>query len=59
MSGGNRITYIELLRQYAELYNLSVLGNCLMSNHVHLIVLPDAEAAMANTLKHTHGRYAA
>jgi REP-associated tyrosine transposase len=55
----DRITYLELLRQYAELYSLSVLGYCLMSNHVHLIVLPCTETAMANTLKHTHGRYAA
>src|SRR6185437_5397956 len=54
----DRITYLELLRQYAELYSLSVLGYCLMSNHAHLIVLPRTEAAMANTLKHTHGRYA-
>jgi len=55
----DRSTYLELLRQYAELYALSLLGYCLMSNHVHLIVLPTTERAMANTLKHTHGRYAA
>ena len=29
-----------------------------MSNHVHLIVVPHTEQALAQTLKHTHGRYA-
>ena len=29
----------DLLRQYAELYALSLLGYCLMSNHVHLEVI--------------------
>jgi putative transposase len=55
----DRTTYLELLRQYAELYGLSLLGYCLMSNHVHLIVVPATEVAMAHSLKHTHGRYAA
>jgi putative transposase len=55
----DRRTYLELLRQYSELYGLSLLGYCLMSNHVHLIAIPHAATAMANTLKQTHGRYAA
>ena len=55
---GDRITYLELLWQCSQLYRLSLLGYCLMSNHVHLIVVPHAATAMANTLKHTHGRYA-
>ena len=29
----DRIAYLELLRQYSELYRLSLLGYCLMSNH--------------------------
>ncbi len=29
-----------------------------MSNHVHLIVVPNAAQALAAALKHTHGRYA-
>ena len=54
----DRITYLELLRQYSDLYGLTLLGYCLMSNHVHLIAVPRSATAMANTLKHTHGRYA-
>ncbi len=57
-SDADRITYLELLRQYSEIHSLSLLGYCLMSNHVHLIAVPRTGAALAETLKHTHGRYA-
>src|SRR5271166_4071951 len=53
-----RTSYLELLRQYSELHHLSLLGYCLMSNHVHLIVVPRTTEALSQTLKHTHGRYA-
>ena len=54
----DRLAYLDLLRKYAELYGLSLLGYCLMSNHVHLIAVPPTAEALAQTLKHTHGRYA-
>jgi putative transposase len=54
----DRITYLELLRQYSGLHGLSLLGYCLMSNHVHLIAVPHSTQALAQTLKHAHGRYA-
>ena len=53
----DRTAYLELLRQYSELYGLSLLGYCLMSNHVHLIVIPRSATALSQTLKQTHGRY--
>ena len=54
----DRSTYLDLLRHYSQLYGLSLLGYCLMSNHVHLIAVPTTAEAMALTLKHAHGRYA-
>jgi len=54
----DRFTYLELLRKYSELYCLSLLGYCLMSNHVHLIVIPRTVESLSQTLKHSHGRYA-
>jgi putative transposase len=54
----DRLTYLELLRHFAEIGHLSLLGYCLMSNHVHLIAVPRSPQALAQTLKHTHGRYA-
>lgn len=58
-SDAERMVYLDLLRQAAQLYSLSVIGYCLMSNHVHLVVIPRKAAAMANALKQAHGRYAA
>jgi putative transposase len=55
----DRATYLELLRDYSQLYALSVLGYCLMSNHVHLIAVPQTSQALAQRLKQAHGRYAA
>jgi putative transposase len=57
-SDGDRMTYLELLRYHSELRDLTLLGYCLMSNHVHLIVVPRAAEALAQALKQAHGRYA-
>jgi putative transposase len=57
-SDNERLVYLELLRRYAQLHELSLLGYCLMSNHVHLIVIPRRADSLALALKHTHGRYA-
>jgi putative transposase len=54
-----RGVYLDLLRKYVELYALSLLGYCLMSNHVHLVVIPRTSDALATAMKQTHGRYAA
>lgn len=35
-SHAGRLVCLSLLREYVELYELSLLGCCLMSNHVHL-----------------------
>ena len=54
-SDAERIVYLNLLRNYAALHQLSLIGYCLMSNHVHLIVIPHKPDALALALKHTHG----
>jgi putative transposase len=58
-SDEERLVYLELLRHYARLQELALLGYCLMSNHVHLIVIPHRPESLALALKNTHGRYAA
>jgi putative transposase len=55
----HRLTYLELLRDHSRLYALSLLGYCLMSNHVHLIAIPHTPQALSQSLKQAHGRYAA
>jgi putative transposase len=57
-SDDQRRVYLNLLREYSVLYQLLVIGYCLMSNHVHLVVVPRRAESLALTLKHTHGRYA-
>jgi putative transposase len=54
----DRSTYLQLLQHYSQLHRLSLLGYCLMSNHVHLIAIPHTAEALAQSLKHAHGRYA-
>ena len=58
VSDDERTVYLDLLRRYIELYGLSLLGYCLMSNHVHLVVVPCAADSLGLALKHAHGRYA-
>jgi putative transposase len=53
-----RLVYLDLLRKYVRLLDLSLLGYCLMSNHVHLVAIPRKPGALALALKQTHGRYA-
>jgi putative transposase len=57
-SDAERVVYLDLLRKYVQLHELLVLGYCLMSNHVHLVIVPREADALAQALKHTHGRYA-
>jgi putative transposase len=55
----DRLVYLDLLRRHGALHGLGLLGYCLMSNHVHLIVVPARHDSLRLALKHTHGRYAA
>ena len=54
----DRQVYLGLLQQYSELYALRILGYCLMTNHVHLLVVPRLEGSLARTMREVHGRYA-
>ena len=54
----DRMAYLNLLRQNVELHGLGLIGYCLMSNHVHLVVTPHHAGGLALALRHAHGRYA-
>ena len=41
-SDADRMVYLDLLRCHAQLHELSLVGYCLMSNHVHLVAIPVA-----------------
>ena len=36
----DRMAYLNLLRRNIELHGLGLIGYCLMSNHVHLVLTP-------------------
>ena len=57
-SDSARLVYLQLLQHTCRLHRLSLHG-CLMSNHVHLIAIPQRPDSRATPLKQVHGRYAA
>jgi len=54
----DRESYLAWLAQYATAHGLRVEAWCLMTNHVHLVVVPEHEDSLAATLKPLHLRYA-
>ena len=54
----DRRAFLAFLAEAAERFDLAVDGYCLMTNHVHLIVTPSGEDALANALKRTNQLYA-
>jgi REP element-mobilizing transposase RayT len=57
-SEAERMVYRDLLRQAVRGQGVAVVGYCLMSNHVHRVVIPPRAEALAEALKQVHGRYA-
>jgi len=53
----DRIAYLDLLKKQSELYGMSVHGYCLMTNHIHLIVVPKNQDALAKAVGRTHYRF--
>ena len=43
----DRRFYLDLLAGQAQRFGLDVLGYCLMSNHIHLIAVPQPEESLA------------
>jgi putative transposase len=57
-SDADRLVYLHLLSQYSILHQCVLVGYCLMSNHVHLIVVPGRSDSLPVVLRDVHGRYA-
>jgi putative transposase len=55
----DRAMYLRILQQASRIYRLSIVGYCLMRDHVHLVVIPRREDSLAEALKYAHGRFAA
>ncbi|HPD16451.1 MAG TPA: transposase [Planctomycetota bacterium] len=54
----DRAAYLALLARHAREFGLRVLGYCLMTNHVHLVAVPEAEDSLARAVGRTDFVYA-
>jgi len=46
-----RRKYLELLRQYAQDWNVTILAYCLMTNHIHLLAKPHQLNALSKMMQ--------
>ncbi len=54
----DRRFYLETLRERSRRHRVTLLGYCLMTNHVHLVAIPERPNSLALALGQCHSRYA-
>jgi putative transposase len=54
----DRATYLRWLKDYTSKHGVDVLAYCLMTNHVHLVVVPGTRHGLHRALRPLHMRYA-
>lgn len=54
----DRKLYLRWLSEYCYRHEMEVLAYCLMTNHVHLVMIPSTAEGLHLTLKPLHTRYA-
>jgi hypothetical protein len=54
LSKKDRRFYLDALRENSGRYDQRVLDYCLMTNHVHLVALPERDNALPRALQRTH-----
>jgi len=57
LNDDDRLAYLALLKTAAKRYGLDVLGYCLMTNHVHLVVIPSVASSLGRGIGWAHLRY--
>jgi len=57
-SSADHQSYLAWLHIEARRHGLEVLAYCLMTNHVHLVVVPTGLQSMEKSFRHLHMRYA-
>ena len=56
-SDGDRLLYLRLIRDNLVDAQCQVLAYCLMTNHVHFVIVPGREDSLATLFSRAHGRY--
>jgi len=54
----DRAVYLEWLREYSAKHDLQILAYCLMTNHIHVVAVPESDASLQNVFRPLHTRYA-
>lgn len=54
----DRRQYLGWLKEYSRKHHVKILAYCLMSNHIHLIAIPENKEGLQRVLKPLHMRYA-
>jgi putative transposase len=57
-SDEDRAAYLRWLGEYCAKYKVSVLAYCLMTNHIHVVAVPQKEDALEKVFRPLHTRYA-
>ena len=57
-SNGDHLAYLYWLREYSTRFGIEILAYCLMTNHVHLVVVPPAASSLPLALGPLHTRIA-
>src|ERR1700749_4570045 len=53
----DRISYLKILGSQCRRYGVAILAYCLMTNHVHHLLIPKTSDALAKALGRTHWLY--
>ncbi len=53
----DRDYYLELVHKATAEFGLTILSYCLMSNHVHLLVIPESETSLSLGIGMIHRHY--
>ena len=56
-SDGDRTEYLRLMREQGLRFGVTFLAYCLMTNHVHLIAVPERADSLARGIGEAHRRY--
>ena len=57
-SDGDRAAYLACLADHCRKHAVEVLGYCLMTNHVHLVVVPTSANGLEKVFRPLHTHYA-
>lgn len=50
--------YLDWLAHYCGRHHVDVLAYCMMTNHIHLVAVPNYENALEKVFRPLHTRYA-